>query len=45
MICLFVHSENIVVYDDLASEDKYINLDQLGAVLRRLSEELPGALH
>lgn len=38
------YSENIVVYDDKETEEKYLTLDQLGTVLRRLtcSEQLPG---
>ena len=38
----YFYSENIVVYDDKEAEGKYLTLDQLGSVLRSLSELLPG---
>ena len=38
----YFYSENIVVYDDKEEEGKYLTLDQLGTVLRSLSELLPG---
>jgi hypothetical protein len=30
------------VYDDKEAEEKYLTLDQLGTVLKRLGEQLPG---
>ena len=30
------------MYDDKEAEEKYLTLDQLGTVLRRLGEQLPG---
>ena len=34
--------DSIVVYDDDEVEGRFLSLDELGAVLRRLSETLPG---
>jgi hypothetical protein len=39
---LINYSENIVIYTDKEAEGKYLTLDQLGSVLEKLSEELPG---
>ena len=39
------YSENIVFYDDLEVEEKFLSLDELGTVLKRLSEQLPGIVH
>ena len=32
------------MYDDKETEEKYLTLDQLGTLLRRLSKELPGTV-
>lgn len=34
--------DSIVVYDDDEVEGRFLSLDELGAVLRQLSETLPG---
>ena len=40
---LYVYnSGTIVVFDDPEAEKKYLTLDQLGFVLKHLSEQLPG---
>ncbi len=38
----FCYSGNIVVFDDPEAEGKYLSLDQLGVVLKNLSQQLPG---
>ena len=38
----FNYSENIIIYSDKEAEGKYLTLNQLGSVLGKLSEELPG---
>ena len=39
-----VYSENIIIYNDKEAEGKYLTLDQLGTVLGKLSEQMPGNL-
>ena len=42
-IILYVYiSGTIVIYDDNEANEKYLTLDQLGVVLKHLSEQLPG---
>ena len=35
-------SGNIVIYDDNQAEKKYLNLDELGVVLKSLGDQLSG---
>ena len=44
IIVFYMYSENIVFYDDLEVEEKFLTLDELGTVLKRLSEQLPGTV-
>ena len=38
----YYHSEDIIVYADRKAEENYLSLDELGIVLGKISQQLPG---
>ena len=40
--CLLCSGEHVVIYNDNEAEENVLSLDELGTVLKRLSEQLPG---